>query len=496
MINDNTAQWKLKKITNVTNNFDGYWQAREVVEVGTLRFPRGQENTGYILECVEAGTTGSTQPEIIINSNEVANYAEVGRVGQVRVIFNLAEKDVDEVMAMGITYSRLTYPELWEWAGKRAGLIISEEEWQAKFAETNGKFVPYYSSGDGSSTFRTPLLGAYLKGAESSADVGKWLDAGLPNIIGYLGQLGAISGTQYGVTLEDAYTQGAFEVYKIDGELGIASTPLMTPPSGGNYPTARFDASKWDDIYGNSNTVTPETMTGIWVIKAVGVVVDSGETDIAQVLTATEQVQEKVSAVEDTHKIKTFTSLEQLGLQNDCTPSDIVEALPNNSMIVCFIEGYGSNALHPNIGIADNGTLIIRKTIGTYMVELWFTTPKKTRVARYVNWETPKFSGWKELANRGGLSMPSNTAITISTSNSISNYTAPCDGWVCANGSANAGAYLYLHNQTAHMDIINVYSGTGTRACYIPVKKGDVCRIEYNNMKSVTGIFVYAQSEV
>ena len=70
MINDNTAQWKIKKITNVTNNFDGYWQAGEAVEVGTLRFPRGQENTGYILECVEAGTTDSTQPEIIINSND------------------------------------------------------------------------------------------------------------------------------------------------------------------------------------------------------------------------------------------------------------------------------------------------------------------------------------------------------------------------------------------------------------------------------------------
>ena len=299
MINDNTAQWRLKKITNVTNNFDGYWQAGEAVEVGTLRFPRGQENTGYILECVEAGTTGSTQPEIIINSNEVANYAEVGRVGQVRVIFNLAEKDVDEVMAMGITYSRLTYPELWKWAGKRAGLIISEEEWQAKFAETNGKFVPYYSSGDGSSTFRTPLLGAYLKGAETAGDVGGYKEAGLPNLEGQ-NTLGWAN-VHDGVLNNGGIVNGVFDgtnrvhLYGAKTYLGGASGAINE-----NLPYGvAFDASAYNPIYGNSDTVTPETMVGIWVIKAVGVVVDSGNTDIAQCLTATEQVQERVSVVED-----------------------------------------------------------------------------------------------------------------------------------------------------------------------------------------------------
>ena len=295
MINDNTAQWRLKKITNVINNFDGYWQEGETVKVGDLRFPRGQENTGYILECVGAGITGTVQPEFITTTtNEIANYSDLGVVGRMRMIFNLAEKDVDEVLAMGVTYSRLTYPELWDWAGKRAGLIISEEEWQARFAETNGKFVPYYSIGDGSNTFRTPLLGAYAKGAETAGDVGEYLEAGLPNIEGNI-----TKGDNEAILWKpQMIVDGAFSGSELNNSVGINSMATTTGHAN-SIQKLGFDASLSSSIYGNSDTVTPDTMTGIWVIKAVGIVVDSGETDIAQCLTATEQVQERVSVVED-----------------------------------------------------------------------------------------------------------------------------------------------------------------------------------------------------
>lgn len=266
----------------------GIWKSAEEVSVGDVRFLEGRENVGYVLECVANGITGEEQPTVVVD--ELANYSSVGRIGQVRVIFNLAEKDVDEVMAMGITYSRLTYPELWDWAGKRAGLIISEEEWQAKFAETNGKFVPYYSSGDGSSTFRTPLLGAYLKGAETASDVGKWLDAGLPNIEG------VASAYDNGTNLADCLNGAFYAKYYQNTDVKAGG---YTQWATGKWRKEAFDASLSNPIYGNSDTVTPETMTGVWVIKAVGVVIDSGETDIAQVLQSVEEIQNRVSVVED-----------------------------------------------------------------------------------------------------------------------------------------------------------------------------------------------------
>ena len=293
--------------------FESYWEASEKVSVGDIRFPYGRENSGYILECVEAGTTGTTQPEIISDENEIANYGDLGVVGRMRMIFNMAEKDVDEVLAMGVTYSRLTYPELWEWAGKRAGLMISEAEWQAKFAETNGKFVPYYSSGDGSSTFRTPLLGAYLKGAETAGDVGEYKEAGLPNIGG---QENLSIGDGYGALLK--YPSGAENsaLYAVKSEgINHYYDPAEYNNNLAHTNILGMDASRCSSVYGNSDTVTPDTMVGIWVIKAVGVVVDSGNTDIAQCLTATEQVQERVSAVEDwTQDSANFSSMPARGV--------------------------------------------------------------------------------------------------------------------------------------------------------------------------------------
>ena len=47
-----------------TGSFDGYWEAGESVEVGDMRYVEGRDNVGYILECVQAGTTGTTQPTI------------------------------------------------------------------------------------------------------------------------------------------------------------------------------------------------------------------------------------------------------------------------------------------------------------------------------------------------------------------------------------------------------------------------------------------------
>lgn len=281
-------QYLNQNFTSIPSNM-GVWDKNEEVEVGDIRFLSGRENTGYILECVSSGTTGETQPVIIEEDvNLVANYTDSGVVGRMRLIFNSAEKDVDEVFATGVVYSRSSYPELWEYAQLRAGLLIDEEEWQAKFAETDGKFVPYYSRGDGSTTFRTPLLGAYAKGAETAGDVGKWMDAGLPNVYGNFTAGGYVSGnvSHMNGIVRNAYgafyAKESYPVLKISG-LGADVNSSITDVG--------FDASRFNSIYGNSDTVTPDTMVGIWVIKAVGVVVDSGNTDIAQALQGIEQMQ-------------------------------------------------------------------------------------------------------------------------------------------------------------------------------------------------------------
>ena len=85
---------------------------------------------------------------------------------------------------------------------------------------------------------------------------------------------------------------------------GALKTGLASPTYYGGSPAhaseytsiLNFSASLSNPIYGNADEVRPKTMYGIWVIKAVGVVVDSvGNTDIAQLLNTVESLQNQVS---------------------------------------------------------------------------------------------------------------------------------------------------------------------------------------------------------
>lgn len=260
----------------------GYWQPNETVEVGDMRTLSGRDNTGYMLEYVGAGVTGDTQPTVP-SLTEVANYSAIDRVGKMRMIFNLAEKDVDEILACGVVYNRATYSELWNYVQLKPSLLISEAEWQAKYSQTNGKFVPYYSEGDGSTTFRTPLLSAYPCGVSSSDDIGNYASDGLPNITG------EVEGIRRTDNLQSENNSALF--WSV-----LNYNYTMQEVSGTGAADITIDASRSNSIYGNAEEVRPKTMYGIWVIKAVGVIVDSiGNTDIQNVLTGIEQLQEDVS---------------------------------------------------------------------------------------------------------------------------------------------------------------------------------------------------------
>lgn len=268
--------------------FDSYWSANEQVSVGDIRIPKGRENSGLFFECVKAGTTGSSQPEV--DTTVLADFSDVGRIGQVRWIYNIAEKDDDEIFATGVAYSRATYSALWQYVQSKPALLITEAEWQKKYTATGGKFVPYYSSGDGSTTFRTPLLCAYATGVADNSKIGTFKEAGLPNITG------TIRGTE-GSSLTQT---GAF-YYTGVGYNGAGG--------GSEDKEIGFDASRCSDIYGKSDTVTPDTMYGVWVIKAFGLIVNADNTDVKGVLTGIENVTNRVSTIEGyDYVIETYRS--------------------------------------------------------------------------------------------------------------------------------------------------------------------------------------------
>ena len=168
----------------------------------------------------------------------------------------------------GGEYSRETYSALWAWVQQQTGYLKTDAEWQALAASNNGN-VPYYSDGDGSTTFRVPALKCYIKAADGTFnEVGSYYAAGLPNITGQY----SLAYDMPSLYNNNAKVQGAF--YK--NNTLSSNVNRIDYASGGNGIDIAFDASLSNSIYGNSNTVTPETVVGMWLVKAYGVIRDTG----------------------------------------------------------------------------------------------------------------------------------------------------------------------------------------------------------------------------
>lgn len=71
-VTDGSVSWKVIAYNKVVvsdennliegKNLPGCWKADEVISVGTIRFLSDPAYAGYYLKCVQAGTTGSTEP--------------------------------------------------------------------------------------------------------------------------------------------------------------------------------------------------------------------------------------------------------------------------------------------------------------------------------------------------------------------------------------------------------------------------------------------------
>lgn len=125
---------------------------------------------------------------IIADAGIPAGTAATGgdKIGQIRFSIN-PNIEPGYLALNGQEVNREDYPNLWEWVQQQVGFLVEEGEWQSISTAHNGN-VGKYSVGNGSTTFRLPNLGCWVRGggtAGAAAGVGGNLDAGLPNIEGY-----------------------------------------------------------------------------------------------------------------------------------------------------------------------------------------------------------------------------------------------------------------------------------------------------------------------
>lgn len=208
----------------------------------------------------------------------------------------------------GGEYSRETYSDLWAWVQQQTGYLKTEAEWQVISASNNGN-VPYYSDGDGSTTFRVPSLKCWVRGANGTvSEVGSYLQAGLPNITGRIGH-------GDGWDTPNAIGEGAFTASN-EGNSSFQRTANQGP-GGWN-----FDASRSSSIYGNSNTVQPPSIVGMWLVKAYGVIVDTGTIDEQQ------YIDDRFAAAKD------YTDMEvETGVPTGCVQAFAGQTTPTGWLL-------------------------------------------------------------------------------------------------------------------------------------------------------------------
>lgn len=180
----------------------------------------------------------------------------------------------------GGLYSREVYSDLWNYAKSQPNFVITEENWQALSSSNNGN-VPFYSLGDGETTFRVPSLSCWIKGANGLEEVGSYLESGLPNIEGSWAAEGLMRDIAVPITSGALYTTNFNRISNY--ALGNVSYPLANGIG--------FDASKSNPVYGSTEFVQPPSIIGMWLVKAYGTVVNEGSVDISSIETRISQVE-------------------------------------------------------------------------------------------------------------------------------------------------------------------------------------------------------------
>lgn len=184
------------------------------------------------------------------------------------------------IQCNGATYNRALYKDFFAYATSK-GWVKTEAEWQEIATRDNG-FCPFYSEGDGSTTFRTPKFAPYLQIAIASGNAGKYHDPDLPNIKGSLNPIGQEE--------TSALPTGAFS--KASGKCMTGSSFF---DGKGVY---EFNASRYNSIYGNSNTVQPESHEWMICVVVAGQATNLGSVDVSNVMSAVAQVQADVESIQ------------------------------------------------------------------------------------------------------------------------------------------------------------------------------------------------------
>lgn len=183
-----------------------------------------------------------------------------------------SELDSGQLIRDGQIVSRSVYKDLWDFVQTHPSLLLTEEQWQAELSANEGIVNNYYSSGDGSTTFRLPKAGVIELPVITAENINKFSTDTQRNISGQF------TSHQNGSLLTNTNVNGAFSW----STNSISNLGEIGDGYGKNYPIY-FDASRSVGTEHTGSEVKPKTITKLAVVQAFGRVINTGTLDIADI---------------------------------------------------------------------------------------------------------------------------------------------------------------------------------------------------------------------
>jgi hypothetical protein len=331
-------------------------------------------------------------------------------------------------------------------ASPTASYFATETDWQSSVTQYGvcGKFV-YNASAN---TVRLPKVTGIVEGTIDANALGDLVEAGLPNIY------------------SNNMAQGS-RAYPPNGAV-YAGDEVSNIQSGTNivFTTRNLDASLSSPIYGNSDTVQPQTIKGYYYIVVATSTKTDIEVDIDNVVTDINGINTRCQILED-------TTLKENQITNCLleVPQNIKLELSNGAITLKA----GSKVIIPNGFEADGTTkkfdeLIIDRDInngGQTSNNTWFMC--YNTVADFTNVRTVSSSF-------SGDTQPTSSAqyqAWYDTANNIMKFTS--DSWatwqktslpICICTSANEASYTSIDQ------VFNGFSYIGNHCFILPNVKG------------------------
>lgn len=343
-----------------------------------------------------------------------------------------SELDSGQLIRDGKIVSRSVYKDLWDFVQTHPSLLLTEEQWQAELSANEGIVNNYYSSGDGSTTFRLPKAGVIELPVITAENINKF-------------------STDNGGILNNA---------NIRSQNSGSLAPYFAPLSGTNITNVGGTETK------------PKTITKLAVVQAFGRVINTGTLDINDL------VNDVNNLIQSNH-IKTYTDLSQIGITKGTeTLKAIGKALPDNSMFICsiFPQSGHNNVEYPYV----SGQFRIIKSKNH--CSLYFQTDFGCSYEKYFDDRDRYYveNEWKKIADKDKLSAPdlaNKSELLISQNFS---YTAPCDGYFFSYKIGTyTGTYLAIYDSPDKEDTTmktTVFYDYGNNFPYIggtmPASKG------------------------